>query len=132
MRKYRRKWYYKNKERSVLNVKNRIKRLKVWLRDLKKTLKCSRCGEDHPACLQFHHKDPKSKEVSLSQVYKLGWGQERILAEIAKCEVLCANCHFKHHDKLRVGGGHAGRSPKPAANGVRVPYTLSKKIVLRP
>jgi hypothetical protein len=26
-----------------------------------------------------------------------GFSRARMLREIAKCEVLCANCHIKHH-----------------------------------
>jgi hypothetical protein len=62
---------------------------------------CARCGEDHPACIVFHHRDPSEKEISIADAMRLGYGRTRILAEIAKCEVLCANCHTKHHAKER-------------------------------
>lgn len=57
---------------------------------------CVRCGEKHPACLDFHHRDGKeSKLGNIGQFRK--FGTDRLLAEIAKCDVLCANCHRKHH-----------------------------------
>ena len=56
------------------------------------------CDESHPACLDFHHRDPREKVMILSKVTnQRGWSIERILAEIAKCEVICANCHRKEH-----------------------------------
>jgi hypothetical protein len=48
-------------------------------------------------CLQFHHIDPGTKEIELSTAISRGWSKKRILAEVAKCIVLCANCHLKHH-----------------------------------
>ena len=33
----------------------------------------------------------------ISDAVRLAWSKKRILAEAAKCEVLCANCHAKHH-----------------------------------
>jgi hypothetical protein len=81
-------------------VNKRRKRLKKWLKELKSTLKCEKCGENHPGCLDFHHDDPNEKEISLSQaVAKKGWCEERMLEEIAKCTVLCSNCHRKLHWK---------------------------------
>lgn len=69
---------------------------KDWFSKLKTTLECSKCGENHPACLEFHHKDPSQKLFTISSmVRKLP--KEVILKEIEKCEVLCANCHRKTH-----------------------------------
>lgn len=55
---------------------------------------CIRCGESHPACLQFHHRDPSTKLFAITR-----WSKSalKLRAEIAKCDILCANCHFKHH-----------------------------------
>ncbi len=74
-----------------------------WVSELKSQLVCARCGEDHPGCLQFHHADPMQKETSVAVAVSIGWGRARILRELGKCEVLCANCHAKHHAKEREG-----------------------------
>lgn len=74
----------------------RKKGLRQWLRGMKSQLKCNRCGEDHPATLDFHHRyGPKS--FSLAKVGTYGWGHDKIEEELDKCEVLCANCHRKEH-----------------------------------
>ena len=68
------------------------------LHEYKKTLKCSVCGENHPATLDFHHNSPEEKEGNVSQLNsKKGWSFARILTEIEKCTVLCSNCHRKLH-----------------------------------
>lgn len=51
-------------------------------------------------CLDFHHKDLALKSYNIAAMArgKLGEGKKkRILEEIAKCDVLCANCHRKLH-----------------------------------
>lgn len=60
---------------------------------------CIRCGEKHPACLDFHHRDPSIKEGHIGEFRR--FGKQRLLTEIAKCDVLCANCHRKHHHDER-------------------------------
>ena len=57
---------------------------------------CIQCGEQDPSCLDFHHRNGKQdKEGHIGRIRKFGW--VRLRAEIAKCDVLCANCHRKHH-----------------------------------
>jgi hypothetical protein len=63
---------------------------------MKVQLGCSRCPENHPSCLDFHHCD-EEKEFCISDMINEKHSEEKILAEIAKCEVLCANCHRKEH-----------------------------------
>lgn len=76
-------------------AKNKLKRRERFL-ELKSTLKCNRCGENDIACLDFHHTDKDDKDFSISAVVK-DYSWDRILEEIEKCEVLCANCHRKEH-----------------------------------
>lgn len=55
---------------------------------------CSSCGFDDPRALQFDHLNPGDK------CFNIGRGtcksERSLLEEIAKCRVLCANCHRKH------------------------------------
>jgi hypothetical protein len=90
-----------DRERQTKLIRRR--KLSRWLVELKSSLLCARCGENHPACLQFHHPDPVAKEMSVCDAVRRGWSHARILVELNKCEVLCANCHAKHHAKERAG-----------------------------
>lgn len=56
---------------------------------------CKNCGESDPVVLQFHHRDPNTKEGIASKFIHYSW--EKLKAEIEKCDILCANCHIKHH-----------------------------------
>lgn len=57
---------------------------------------CVRCSEADPACLDFHHRDGKADKLGDIATMRR-FGTTRLLAEIAKCDILCANCHRKHH-----------------------------------
>lgn len=92
------KWYRANKSKHHASVrKNERKRRaegRKWLNDLKVSRGCKRCQyRQHPAALDFHHRDGEKKEFSLAEAFNGGYGMARILAEIEKCDVLCANCH---------------------------------------
>jgi hypothetical protein len=65
--------------------------------EMKKSLKCEMCGETHPACLEFHHKDPKTKKFNISDAIRTTHSLEEILEEINKCTLLCSNCHLTQH-----------------------------------
>lgn len=75
-------------------------RTKQRLVDLKGG-KCERCGYDkYNGALEFHHHDPGQKEFSLNQGNTRAWG--RLVEEVEKCSLLCANCHREVHEELRV------------------------------
>lgn len=95
-KKYKDQHYQDNKKFYQDKQRKRRKEKSIWWQEFKKTLKCERCLENHPACLQFHHKNPKKKEKELSLVCR-SWSIERLMKEVKKCKVLCANCHFKLH-----------------------------------
>lgn len=90
------RYYYKNRESEKERTKERTEKLKKWFKNYKRKLKCKECGEGHPACLDFHHK--QDKDVGVTElVSRYNTSKDRILEEIEKCEVLCANCHRKRH-----------------------------------
>ena len=53
--------------------------------------RCVDCGLADPAVLEFDHVGPKSTEVG--RLVREGYRLERITAEVANCELVCANCH---------------------------------------
>jgi hypothetical protein len=54
---------------------------------------CADCGASHSFfVMDFDHRDPSTKEFTISGVQtRLAW--DKLVAEIAKCDVVCANCH---------------------------------------
>ena len=72
---------------------------------------CTMCGWNvHPAGLHFDHIDPatkyrtrKGKLVHLADMVHDGYALSTIMAEIAKCRVLCANCHAVHTHTVQRG-----------------------------
>lgn len=64
---------------------------------------CQDCGESHPACLDFHHRDSATKAGNINRMLGDNKSWESILMEVAKCDVLCSNCHRKrHHNERQV------------------------------
>jgi hypothetical protein len=81
----------------------RRERLRAFFLEQKKGKFCMRCGIADYRVLDFHHRDPSEKEIDLSKAVANNWGEQRILQEIAKCDVLCANCHRILHWEERNG-----------------------------
>jgi hypothetical protein len=88
----RRKKYAKSR---AVWAKAYYKEYREWADELKSSVGCSVCGESRPVCLDFHHKDRETKSFSVGQ----GWSRnrKRLLEEIEKCTLLCANCHRALH-----------------------------------
>lgn len=60
---------------------------------------CKYCPEKEPCCLDFHHLDSKTKLACVSQLVN-GFSIDKLIAEIDKCDVVCANCHRKITNKI--------------------------------
>lgn len=57
-----------------------------------KDVPCTRCGNCFPSvCMDFHHRDPATKQYGVALMLRCSL--DKVRAEIAKCDVLCANCH---------------------------------------
>ena len=67
--------------------------------------RCADCGyTGTAAALDFHHRDPKDKEFAIGG---FNGSRRRLLGEVEKCDLLCANCHRLRHqldDRSAKGG----------------------------
>lgn len=93
-KEYRRSHYLKNKDKYIQKAKLNREKFRKWFIEFKSKLKCKNCGENRHWVLDFHHK--KNKDVEVSKLVG-NCSKKRILEEINKCEVLCANCHRDYH-----------------------------------
>lgn len=96
-RAYARKHYAANKQayidRSAIHTAKVRKETFEILARLK-SVPCMDCGKTFPTCcMDFDHVDPGTKTLAVSQAVRQGWSVERVLEEVDKCEVVCANCH---------------------------------------
>ncbi len=98
-REYNKGWYQRHKERLLEKSKQHDEELRQWLRRYKSRLCCMMCGENHPACLQFHHRNREEKSFTISQVIgrRRNISFRKLEKEISKCDILCGNCHAKLH-----------------------------------
>lgn len=80
--------------------------LKAWRSRTKDRLleafgnRCGLCGYARCAgALEFHHLDPTSKDFSISSWrHVCAW--DKLVVEVRKCVLLCANCHREVHHGL--------------------------------
>ncbi len=66
---------------------------------------CKICKEDRLVCLDYHHLDEVNKVDTVSNMFRK-YGKGRILKEIDKCILLCANCHRDVHDRYGKLSNH--------------------------
>ena len=83
------------KSESVIRAQRRKKELAVE----RMGGKCQICGYDRCInALEFHHIDPNTKAADPSYlVMRSTW--EKAQVELAKCIMICANCHREIHYK---------------------------------
>ena len=67
-----------------------------------KNVPCLDCGVEYPHyVMEFDHREDKVGNLGVIS-YKVG--MKRLLEELAKCDVVCANCH-KVRTELRRNSG---------------------------
>jgi hypothetical protein len=96
--------------------------LRKWLAELKKSLRCATCGFADSRVLTFHHEHREEKHFNVADMFSRGHSVASIQREMAKCIVLCANCHrIEHADKWLAAVAHPALSPATARAGATEP-----------
>jgi hypothetical protein len=94
-RAYSAKHYKENKEYYKQKNKRQRTKLRKLLCDAKKA-PCADCGVSYPSRVMDFHHISDDKEYNVANLIQNGSSQ-KLLAEIAKCVLICANCHRLRH-----------------------------------
>jgi hypothetical protein len=93
-----RRHYAKHRQHVIDKAKEHSKaareRIRTHINTHLKANPCVDCGETDPIILEFDH-ITNDKHFNISDAVRHGYSMKKLIAEIAKCEVRCANCHRK-------------------------------------
>lgn len=87
-------------------VKKSTYKRKAWLNTFKAGKPCSKCNVVYPTyVLDWHHRDKTTKLFGISSGQ---WrhSREKLLQEMEKCDLICANCH-RIIEYMRRGGAES-------------------------
>ncbi|HYI44478.1 MAG TPA: hypothetical protein VE174_03325 [Actinomycetota bacterium] len=100
---YKQEHYAKNRQRYIDNAAKRTQKVveerTLMLLEYFRNHPCADCGERDPVVLEFDHLGEKNFALSYG-IRNHNW--QRVLEEIARCDVVCSNCHRRR--TARRGG----------------------------
>ena len=104
---YKREHYLANRQRYMDTAARRraavVEERTELLFDYFREHPCADCGKTNPLVLEFDHVGRKEFDIARG-IRGRNW--RAVLDEIAKCEVVCANCH-RRRTALRAGFARA-------------------------
>ena len=115
-------WAQNNRERHRANVRAYRRRrykeeghwrdsgpkaaaLKAWMIEIK-SQPCRDCKGTFPTCcMDFDHRHGTVKKYNVGTMFAHHYSRELIESELAKCDLVCANCHrIRTRDRRRGNG----------------------------
>ncbi|MEP7378397.1 MAG: hypothetical protein ABI725_02430 [Chloroflexota bacterium] len=107
-------YYRRNREREHARIRVRQIGQLEMLRDLRR-VPCQDCGgRFEPHQMDFDHRDPATKSFELTKGRVMLMATAKVLAEVAKCDVVCANCHRLRTQRTWVGRPRKGSYTSPS------------------
>jgi len=90
--------------------------------DEAKSNPCMDCGKIYPPyVMDFDHRPGEKKIATLSRLRYFSRSPDRIRQEIAKCDLVCANCHRERTHKRKTSVCGDSPEAKGVANDVTLP-----------
>ena len=102
-------YYSRTRERQLAHRKRYRLEFVEWYRQLKSGRPCADCGGIfHHAAMTWDHLPGVTKVADLSTFLSRHRSRRLVLAEINKCELVCANCHAVRTFDRRRGVAQPG------------------------
>jgi hypothetical protein len=106
-------YYARNRAQEIDRVRTRQAATLEFLRELRR-VPCADCGGTfEPYQMDFDHRDPAQKSFQMTDGRAMLMNRDRLLAEIAKCDVICANCHAIRSARFRAERAVRQRASRP-------------------
>lgn len=92
------KGYYQTHQAKMTSqnrANNKLTRSKrhIQMLEFLATKVCKDCNTPDTRVLEFDHLPEYEKTMDVGRMLCSGWSWKRVLQEIAKCDIVCANCH---------------------------------------
>jgi hypothetical protein len=122
--------YQANKPYYLAKARARQQRVvqenREWLIIYLRKHPCSDCGNRDIRVLEFDHRDPRLKQADVAVLARAGYPLRKVIAEVQRCDVRCANCHrIRTHQQRGWWGADLDGGTTPldtgAPGGIRTP-----------
>jgi hypothetical protein len=90
-----------NREVVRSRVRGQAAKKQAYIDEIKSAPCCDCNGKFPPECMDFDHVRGK-KNCNVSAMIARAFSLESVIEEIAKCEVVCANCHRIRTRKRKI------------------------------
>jgi len=131
-RAYDRERYLRQRTKIIAGTKKRVATNREKLMELKAGRVCVDCDVQYgPHVLQFDHRDPSKKHMNVSDMIGRGYAWKKIVIEIEKCDVVCANCHAERTFRTRgrkKAKAPGGNRPEPSTEKERDEQILQETL----
>ena len=109
-RAYDADYHRRTRARRIAQKRRYHSELVRWYRALKDA-PCSDCGgRFHHSAMAWDHRPSERKKFDVRNMVRKTHSKRQILQEIAKCDLVCANCHAVRSFRRR-GVAQPGRAP---------------------
>jgi hypothetical protein len=104
---YDARYFQVNRQRIMARKRERWNELLRWYQDLKESAPCVDCGGFfHHAAMTWDHLPGHEKVTEVSNLRRSS--RQAVLDEVAKCDLVCANCHAVRSYERRRGVAQPG------------------------
>lgn len=107
------------RERIRRNANRRASATQEWLLEYLLAHPCIDCGDTDIRTLDFDHRNPKEKHLSICVMLKKSLALDAIKDEVRKCDVRCASCHRKRTCDARNDWRSRAQAARTSSSMVR-------------
>lgn len=96
------KLYYHSNAKQKERIKENAKKYRLYVQSLKDNQPCKDCKVKYPYyVMHFDHLPKYKKEFEIATAVNFKFTKEKLIKELAKCELVCANCHaIRTHTRM--------------------------------